>query len=143
MFPLDCQTFFLRHAESGKCIIGSEKLVYKNNNAFPYYVEMTDNCLNISAQFRYHNPELIRNSNGATLLVLGSANYSKYLAVYVARTNEGRSIASRDVHYLKQTDAGSLFYYNRDPIACAEPGENYVLRKNYCNTTKQEFTFGK
>ena len=91
----------------------------------------------------YTKITVIRNSSGATLVALRSADYSKYLAVYVARTNEGRSIASRDVHYLKQTDAGSLFYYNRDPIACAEPGENYVLRKNYCNTTKQEFTFGK
>ena len=57
----DGQTFFLKHTDSGKCITRRERPAYANSsNAFPYFVAMTENCLNFSAQFSYGDTELLK-----------------------------------------------------------------------------------
>ena len=141
----DCQSLFLRHTDSGKCITASEELVYDNPKyAFPYFVVMTDNCLNVSAQFRYLDSALLHNiEKEGTLL---SSSHSLYLgrwSVYkgVSATAIGTQNNAR--YRLKQTDDGSLFLYDTSKNLCAEPSTKYVLKGAICDTEKQKFTFGK
>ena len=140
----DCESFFLKHTQSGKCITRSEELVYNNpNHAFPYFVVMTDNCLDDKVQFRYLDSELLHNieKDGTLISPDQPTVYKSRWAVYkgvspIAKNNQ-KSADNR----LKQTDTESLFLYNMN--VCAEPSTKYVMRKTYCNTTKQQFTFGK
>ncbi len=141
---VDCQGLFLRHTRTGKCITRSEELVYNNPSyAFPYYVVMTDNCLDNKAQFRYLDSELLHNIEKADGTLLSSADhrYQSRWTVYKGVSDGGKDYQKKSVHRLKQTDAESLFLYNMN--VCAEPSTKYVMRKTYCNTTNQKFTFGK
>jgi hypothetical protein len=141
----DCQSLFLRHTESGKCIATSQELVYDAPNwAFPYFVVMTDNCLNVRAQFRYLDSELLNNiKKEGTLL---SRTHRKYLGRWTVYKGVAATEISRQNNpnnRLKQTDAGSLFLYDRRRNVCAEPSTKYVLRNSKCDTEKRKFTFGK
>ena len=143
---LDFQgSLFLRHTETGKCIKTSQELVYANpTHAFPYYVVMTDNCLESNALFRYLDNQLLHAINaGGSLVAPSHASYRGRLAVYTGISRSGKHYQRDKKHRLKQTAAGSLFFYNRNDPVCAEPSSKYLLRKTYCDTTKQEFTFGK
>jgi hypothetical protein len=106
---------------------------------------MTNNCLDDKAQFRYLDSELLQNiGTGGTLLSSSSDKlYSNRTGVHVYKGISPSEIAFQNnlKHRLKQTPAGSLYFY-QDSI-CAEPLTRYVMRRKYCNTTKQEFTFGK
>ncbi|CAB3995581.1 receptor-type tyrosine- phosphatase epsilon-like isoform X1 [Paramuricea clavata] len=139
----DCQSLFLKHSDSGKCITASEELVYDNPTwAFPYFVVMTDNCLNVSAQFRYLDSELLHNiEKKGTLMSTGThVDYHSRWAVYKGVAANAIKTQNRADYRLKQTDAGSLFFY--DTSVCAEPSTKYVLRTGTCDTEKQKFTFG-
>ena len=142
-----CQNLFLRHTDSGKCITASEELVYDNPTwAFPYYVVMTDNCLNVSAQFRYLDSALLHNiEKGGTLIFKLASNkdYHGRLAVYKGVSARAIKIQNNAEYRLKQTDSGSLFSYDTSLNVCAEPSTKYVLRNTTCDTEKQKFTFGK
>ena len=139
----DCQSFFLRHTDSGKCITASEELVYDNPKyAFPYFVVMTDNCLNVSAQFRYLDSELLHNiEKEGTLLSSTYKDYRSRWAVYKGVSATAIGIQNNARYRLEQTDAGSLFFYNWNK--CAEPSTKYVLRSAICDTKEQKFNFGK
>ncbi len=138
-----CQGLFLRHTQTGKCITRSEELVYNQSNyALPYYLVMTDNCLDNKAQFRYLDSELLHNiEKGGTLLSTSDRRYKNRWTVYKGVSVGGKKQQNNAEHSLKQTDAESLFLYKMN--VCAEPSANYVLRKTHCNTTVQKFTFGK
>ena len=151
---LDCQSFFLRHTNSGKCITVSRRLVYDVPfHALPYFVVMTDNCLARKAQFRYLESELLHNiqMNG-TLVSPPDGIFEGRCVVYKGVGNQGKNYQRNLIHCLKQTPSGSLFFYKMkifrtkqpDPV-CAEPNisSKYLMRKTYCNTAQQEFTFGK
>ena len=140
----DCQSLFLRYTQSGKCITRSEELVYDASSwALPYYVVMTDNCLDDKAQFRYLDSELLHNiEKDGTLIspdqpTVYNSSWAVYKGVSATAKNNQKSAENR----LKQTDAESLFLYNMN--VCAKPSTGYVLRERYCNTAKQKFTFGK
>lgn len=90
---------------------------------------MTVNCLSSDAQFLYLDNELLRTCN--ELVIMPSSRQLKICRIGNIRLR------------LKQTDAGSLFFYNSGPRLCVEPQANDIVGKRYCNTTKQEFTFGK
>ena len=140
----DCQSLFLRHTQSGKCITRSEELVYNNPSyAFPYFVVMTDNCLDDKAQFRYLDSELLHNieKSGTLISPDNPTFYKSRWTVYKGESITAKVFQKSADNRLKQTDAESLFLYNMN--VCAEPSTKYVLRKAYCNTTEQEFTFGK
>ncbi len=140
----DCQSLFLRHTRSGKCITRSEELVYNNSDyALPYYVVMTDNCLDDKAQFRYLDSELLHNieKQGTLISPDQPSVYKSRWVVYKGATSTAKNNQKSAVHRLKQTDAESLFLYNMN--VCAEPSTKYILRKTYCNRTTQKFTFGK
>ena len=112
--------------------------------AFPYFVVMTDNCLNVSAQFRYLDSALLHNiEKEGTLLSSTYKDYHSRWAVYkgVSATAIGTQNTARN--RLKQTDAGSLFFYDTSKNLCAEPSTKYVLKSAICDTEKQKFTFGK
>jgi hypothetical protein len=139
----DCQSFFLRHTDSGKCITASEELVYDNPTyAFPYFVVMTDNCLNVSAQFRYLDSELLHNiEKEGTLMYSTNKNYHSRWAVYKGVAAKAVGTQNNARYRLEQTDAGSLLFYNRNK--CAQPSTKYVLRSAICDTKEQKFNFGK
>ena len=111
------------------------------NDAIPYYVVLTDNCLNDTAQFRYLDRPLLFNiEKEGTLWSPGG-----YLSRWWVYNGIHRSRARNEIssfNYLKQTAAGSLFLYNRG--VCAQPNSsNYILRATCSNTAEQDFTFGK
>ena len=116
------------------------------NHAFPYYVVMTDNCLDDKAQFRYLDTELLHNiGRKGTLVSPKESNYKSRLAVYKGVSKSGERYQKDAFNRLKQTAAGSLIFYNRSNPVCAEPESlsEYVLKKTYCNKRQQKFTFGK
>ncbi|CAB3997379.1 receptor-type tyrosine- phosphatase epsilon-like isoform X2 [Paramuricea clavata] len=141
----DCQSLFLRHVDSGKCITASEELVYDNPTySFPYFVVMTDNCLNVSAQFRYLDSELLHNIEKEGTLMTSTTNtdYQSRWAVYKGVSATAIRTQNRARYRLKQTDAGSLFFYYWSRKLCADPSTKYVLKSAICDTEKQKFTFG-
>ena len=152
MLFIDCYGLFLRHSESRKCITRSEELVYNNPKyALPYFVVMTDNCLDVKAQFRYLNPELLQNIESGGMLMtaarITNKDYNKRWAVYKGVSSNAKKTQNGKNHYLKQTNSTFLSLYNLD--VCAEPSVNsktlYVMRTaiSKCNKIKHEFTFGK
>jgi hypothetical protein len=145
LFFVASRGFFLRHTQTGKCITASEELVYYNLEwAFPYFVVMTDNCLDDKAQFRYLDSELLHNiEKQGTLVSPREIHYYGRWTVYKGISTDAQSDQNRAEHRLKQTAAGSLFFYSRSDPVCAEPSMNYLLRKSYCSTRIQQFTFGK
>ena len=139
---VDCQGLFLRHTWTEKCISRSEELVYNQSHyAFPYYVVMTDNCLDNKAQFRYLDSELLHNIEVGTLLSSPRADYFSRWAVYKGVSSSAKEYQRSATNHLKQTDAESLSLYNMK--VCAEPSAKYVMRKTYCDGENQTFTFGK
>ncbi|CAB4036706.1 ---NA---, partial [Paramuricea clavata] len=105
---------------------------------------MIDNCLNVSAQFRYLDSALLHNiEKGGTLMFFTDSRFNlRRLLVYkgvAIRTIEHQNSAELR---LKQTDAGSLFFYNTSQNVCAKPSAKYVLRNATCDTENQKFTFG-
>ena len=142
---LDCQGLFLRHTETGKCITVSEDLAYNSPSyAFPYFVEMTDKCLDTKAQFRYVNNELLHNIvKGGTLGYYAKSWYNKRWVVYVGVVEEAKQNQDSLEQRLKQTAAGSLSLYYRSHPVCAEPSSKNLSSKRYCDQKNQTFTFGK
>lgn len=137
----DCRSLFLRDVQSGKCITRSEELAYDNpSHALPYYVVMDDKCLDDKAQFRYLDTELLHQIEKGGTLVSSARDDLFYDRWVVFKGISSKYHERADLHRLKQTDARSLFFY--DMGVCAEPSATYIMRKKYCNTTKQEFTFG-
>ena len=110
---------------------------------------MTNNCLDVKAQFRYLNSELLQNIENGGILMASKRNpgYNKQWAVYTGVSNNAKEIQKSPDHYLKQTNSGSLSLYKMH--VCPEPSINaktsYVLmvEDSTCRETKQEFTFGK
>lgn len=134
----DCQSLFLKHTQSGKCITKGESAFVSwwiRNN---YFARMTDKCLNVKSQFRYLDNELLQNVAGGTFV--SSTNKNSKNRLLVSSRTFGQIFNDQR---LKQTDAGSLYFYNVS--VCAEPSKTsyYVDRKTYCDKPEQIFTFGK
>ena len=146
-FFLECNSLFLRHRKSGKCIATGE-LVYQREHAKPYFAVMIDNCLNSSAQFRFLENEIVHNiDKGGTLVsprpTEKNYEYKHRWAIYKGIEDSGITYQSDTSHRLKQTDAGRLVFYNMPDPVCAEPQTTYVIRKKTCDKNIQRFTFGK
>jgi phosphatidate phosphatase PAH1 len=113
--------------------------------ALPYFVVMTDNCLNVSAQFRYLDSALLHNIEKEGTLI--SSTHSLYFgrwSVYKGVAATAIQFQNNAGHSLKQTDSGSLFFYGKSSQnVCAEPSTKYVLRNATCDAENQKFTFGK
>ena len=138
---IDCNGLFLRHTASRKCMTSSEELVYDEpDHAIPYFVVMTDNCLDHKAQFLYlNNTELLHNiEKGGTLMSEPGNPYNGGWAVYKGVSEKALTSQKSSRFNLKQT---SLGYLTQDDI-CAEPEIKYLKRKP-CGDTNQQFTFGK
>ena len=114
--------------------------------AFPYFVIMTNNCLNDKAQFRYLNTELLHNiEKGGTLVSSpNTEDYHDRWAVYKGVKSAAITYQNSTKHRLKQTATGSLSFYSITKPVCAEANSSskYLLRKLYCNKRQQDFTFG-
>ena len=140
---IDCQGLFLRHTESGKCITGSDELVYDDlDYALPYFVVMTDNCLDDKAQFLYlNNTELLHNieKEGTLMSDKRIDPYKSGWAVYKGISEGARKTQNNPKYNLEQTARGSLA---QDKI-CAKPEIKYVKRSSDCDRANQQFTFGK
>ena len=139
---IDCQGLFLRHTESGKCITGSDELVYDDPDyALPYFVVMTDNCLDDKAQFLYlNNTERLHNiEKEGTLMSATGIHYQSRWAVYKGISVSALATQNGPRFNLKQTARGSLA---QDKI-CAKPEIKYVKRSSDCDRANQQFTFGK
>ena len=142
----DCRSLFLRHVQSGRCITTGSTYAYpKKHYAKPVFVVMTDNCLDVKAQFRYLDSELLYNiETGGTFFA--NANYNNRLVVYEGVSKGGISSQNNKNNFLKQTADGTLFFYKIS--VCAEPSKSstptFVDRKTSCGgTPAQNFTFGK
>ena len=122
--------------------------MYDNPNyAKPYYVVMTDNCLDVNAQFYYYrNTEFLRNTDtDGTFAATPNSQYNDRLFVYVPISqNYPAGYVKLLEHSLKLSAHGSLYFYQK--AECGEPSstDNYVNRvTSSCGTSNQEFTFGK
>ena len=139
-----CQSLFLRHTQSGKCIAAGNQ-ISDSNNARSYWVEMVNNCLNVSAQFRYLDTELLQNIKTGGTLASNAKKEMKFLNrlfIYYGKNEQGKTFQGISDHHLKQTDAGSLFLYEAD--FCVQPTRSFVdLKKDGCSDVEQNFTFGK
>ena len=143
-FFLECESLFLRHRETGKCIATGE-LVYEATHAEPYFAVMIDNCLNNSAQFRYLETELLHSIDRDGTLVSPLAtdrHYKRRWVIYRGIQTSGPIYQRSAIHRLKQTDAGRLLLYNMADPVCAEPRTTYVIRNRICDKNIQRFTFG-
>ena len=141
-----CESLFLRHTQSRKCIAAGSQ-ISDGNNARSYWAEMVNNCLKVSAQFRYLDTELLQNiRTGGTLASnLNKPKFQNRLFIHYGKNEQGKRFQNSIVHRMKQTDAGSLFLYNKTVNSCAQPNGRYVdLKKDGCSNVKdQKFTFGK
>jgi hypothetical protein len=72
----DCESLFLRHTQSGECIAAGSQ-ISNTNNSRRYWAEMVNNCLNVSAQFRYLDTELLQNIKTGGTLVSKNKNENK------------------------------------------------------------------
>ena len=143
-FFLECESLFLRHRKTGKCIAAGD-LVYKVEHAKLFFSIMTENCLKPIAQFRYLESELLHNieNNGTLVSPADNAAYKHRWAIYKGIQSTGLAYQNSLIHRLKQTDAGRLLLYNMKEPVCAEPQTTYVIRNKTCNAKIQRFTFGK
>ncbi len=94
---------------------------YNISHELPYYVVMTNNCLDDKAQFRYLDSELLQNiGTGGTMLSSSSDKlYSNRIGVYKGISPSEIAFQNNLKHRLKQTPAGSLCFYQQS--LCAEP----------------------
>ena len=142
----DGQTFFLRHTDSGKCMARTEELVCTNSSyAFAYFVAMTDNCLNVSAQFNYLHSGLLQNIDKEGTLVSPSDGICKHrFAFLIGVLDAALKFQNKHEHSLKQTKDGSLSFYKMNASVCSDPTctPAYVLKNTTCDTKRQNFTFG-
>jgi hypothetical protein len=114
------------------------------NHALPYFVRLTDNCLDERAQFRYLSSELLHNIATGGTLVYPSTNtevYRNLWAVYKGVSTSGKNYQKNLEHRLKQTPAGYLSFYQKN--ICARLSGNYLLGTSCDSGKQQKFTFGK
>ena len=139
----ECQSFFLRHNQTGRCI-AKGTLVYDSPSwAIPFYAEMTNKCLDDEAKFRYVG-EQVRHNSG-TFYAPPKNGYDGRVIVYEGIRQKAKDLQYSSEQNLRQTDDGYLFFYNADPLGlCAKPETVYVMMEKDCNRTQQlAFTFGK
>ena len=142
----DSQSLFLRHVQSGKCIT-AEGLVYDNGGySLPYWTIMTENCLDVNAQFRYLDSEILYNigKDGTFVSADANRNYQKRLVIYKFINPRAKAYQNNDIHRLKQRATGTLYFYNEAKI-CSETSQTdyYVKGVKTCEgKPEQNFTFG-
>ncbi|XP_028417346.1 uncharacterized protein LOC114541738 [Dendronephthya gigantea] len=141
-----CEGFFLRHTPSGKCI-SAEDLFWESNSGTRYWAEMVDDCLSKNASFRYLQSELLQNiATEGNLLASNIPRYQNRLFVFGGKSHRGKIFMNNPTHRLKQTNAGSLYFYDSGTNSCAQPDarRKYIDQKeNGCRgTAEQRFTFG-
>ena len=138
----DCQSLFLRQSSTGKCIKPGNGLVYNSEKyALPYWAVMTDDCLQVKAQFSFDGEDLKNINTKGTLAWFRETSYKSQLAVYTGVSKTAIKVQNRTDHHLKQTNDGSLRFYNKKE--CALPTATYVKRTKTCNTADQNITFGE
>ena len=137
---LDCRGLFLRNTESGKCFKTGELIYDSPNYTLPYFVVMTDNCLDVGAQFRYLSTGTLNNleNNGSLSSDGGTLEYKNRWCVYKGVADRAVEYQYAPDYYLTQTADGAL---SQDNI-CAEPQKKYVTRVK-CDETNKKFTFGR
>ena len=119
-------------------------MIYNDpTHALPYWIIMTDNCLDDNAQFRYNDTEILWHiETGGALFSTSHPSYRNLIAIYVAISTAAKNNLASNRQHFKQAEAGSLNFYN-DGI-CAQPDRStYVYRRAYCDRSNQMFTFGK
>jgi hypothetical protein len=128
-------------SDTGRCI-KPEGLVYDYPKySLPYWAVMTDNCLDVKAEFRFDGEYLKNIHTDGTLAWYSESSYKGRLSVYKGVSRQGIQAQHRADHHLKQTNAGSLRFYNRGE--CALPSTRYVKRTRTCDTAEQKISFGK
>ncbi|XP_028402590.1 receptor-type tyrosine-protein phosphatase delta-like isoform X2 [Dendronephthya gigantea] len=139
----DCRGFFMRQSSAPrKCITRRNGLIYNDpSHALPYWVILKDNCLDDKAQFRYNDTEILWHiESGGALNSATSSTYRNLFSIYVAISPVAKNTQIKSRQNFKQTDAGSLYFYN--DRRCGEPYRDYVYRRTYCDRSSQKFTFG-
>ena len=145
---LDCQSLFIRHTKSKKCIAAGTTFLDEKGYAVRYWAEMVDNCLDVNAQFRYlSNKSILHNiKTGGTLTSYYKlSKYNKRVFVYEGFKANAKEYENGDRVRLKQKPTRSLYFYDEREQTCAQPKGKYVdAKKNGCNDgSVQKFTFGK
>ena len=114
-----------------------------------YWAEMINNCLHKNASFRFLKIKLAHNiaTGGNLATSYFGTRYKKRVFIYNGKNLRGKLFENSKNHRLKQTDSGSLFFYERYVNSCAQPDANgtYIDQKiDGCkDTAKEKFTFGK
>ena len=159
--------FFVKHVKTGMCINDTSKIQSRGSWGNLSYVELTNNCLDPAAQFRFRNNgamlNLKRQGCLAALYKAGSGYHLEMFYMYVSDNLEFEACAqdSEIKRAINQTLWGGLIlHYKRakaDPlvIRCAVPKTIQPLANNYgidphieltsnCNDAEDKrFNFGK
>ncbi|XP_028410756.1 uncharacterized protein LOC114533438 isoform X2 [Dendronephthya gigantea] len=141
-----CEGFFLRHTLSGKCI-SAEELFLITSAGTRYWAELVDDCLSKNASFRYLQNKLMQNiGTGGNLVTSDSPIYQNRLFVFGGKSSSGKIYMNSPTYRLKQTNAGTLYFYDKIRNSCAQPDarRKYIdEKKNGCrDAEEQRFTFG-
>ncbi|XP_046857400.1 uncharacterized protein LOC124450794 [Xenia sp. Carnegie-2017] len=141
--------FFIKHVLSGKCIYdtGVEYSRYPRNNNpihLTYYLNLTKNCFDSTAQFKFHQSGSILKPNREGCLV-GERDFKKLFLIYEKKGDI--AAACNDANALNQTFQGGIFTSNMYFNDCAVP-PGYIKSQVYMGIAKcngeedQRFHFG-
>ena len=152
LFVPDTTGFFVKHVQTGMCINDTSIIEIKGSWGNTSYLELSNNCLDPAAQFRFVDTSAMLNLKRRGCLHPRPGNNPKWLALWVASVSEielGHSC--NDDLAITQTSWGGL---STKPSRCAEPKtdqrfahkgiNSYIGLNQDCNDNQnRRFNFGK
>ena len=149
-FVPDTTGFFVKHVDTGMCINDTSIIIRKGSWGNTSYLELSNNCLDPAAQFRFVNTSAMLNlKRPGCIHPLPNLNNPDFLALWVASFRQTNSC--NDELAITQTSWGGL---STKPSRCAEhktdqrfadQGINsYIGLNQDCNDNQnRRFNFGK
>ena len=151
-FVPDTTGFFVKHVQTGMCINDTSIIITKGSWGNMSYLELSNNCLDLAAQFRFVNTSAMLNLKRPGCLHPLHGENPNFLALWVASFSEielGNSCSQKLA--ITQTSWGGL---SIKPSRCAEPKtdqrfadqgiNSYVGLNQDCNDNQnRRFNFGK
>ena len=151
--------FFVKHELSGMCINDTSVLQANEPWGSLTYVELSNNCLDPAAQFRFLDNSAMLNlerKGCSEATHRGGTGYNLPMLYFLLATNPSENCRDRD-HAITQTSWGglSVYYLPDRRTRCAVPGKNnqlatnqgidpYIrLTSNCADAKDKRFNFGK
>jgi hypothetical protein len=132
--------FFVKHVQTGMCIHVTSALQTNETWGSLTFVELSNNCLDPAAQFRFLNNSAMFNLERKSCLE-GKIS----MLYFLVATDPSGNCRDRD-HAITQTSWGGLSVYEVDSgqMRCAVPKTNTYIGLTTCiDTENKRFNFGK